>query len=258
MKCKTPPRVPSGVGQGSERNLKLPYNIITHLKGKCNMKETTKMSRATGYLEKIFRELNKDSFGGVLEEPIITIQSTPRAYGHVSLHKTWKRKDDWRHELNISADWLTRPIENVVATMIHEMVHLYNIQNDIQDCTRGGSYHNKRFKAEAEKHMLSVERDDTYGWTITKPTDELLEYILSKGWSEIVVGKNPLYGLLGGAGDGGSNPGDPYTPTAKPTATKRKSSYRRYTCPGCGLIARTTKDATLICGTCQIELELND
>ena len=45
------------------------------------MKETVKTSRTAGYLEKIFRALNRDFFGGELEEPIITIQSTPRAYG---------------------------------------------------------------------------------------------------------------------------------------------------------------------------------
>ena len=101
------------------------------------MKETTKTSRTAGYLEKIFRALNNDSFGGELEEPIITIQSTPTAFGHVTVAKTWKRKDDWRHELNIAADWLERPIENVVATMIHEMTHLYNIQHNVQDCSRG-------------------------------------------------------------------------------------------------------------------------
>lgn len=131
------------------------------------MKETTRTSRTAGYLEKIFRALNNDSFGGELEEPIITIQSTPTAYGHITVAKTWKRKDDWRHELNISADWLERPIENVVATMIHEMTHLYNIQHNVQDCSRGGTYHNKKFKEEAEKHMIHIEKDEKYGWTRT-------------------------------------------------------------------------------------------
>ena len=151
------------------------------------MKETTKTSRTAGYLEKIFRALNNDSFGGELEEPIITIQSTPTAFGHVTVAKTWKRKDDWRHELNIAADWLERPIENVVATMIHEMTHLYNIQHNVQDCSRGGTYHNKKFKEEAEKHMIKIDHSDKYGWTITSPTDELLEYIMDKGWGEATV-----------------------------------------------------------------------
>ena len=82
------------------------------------MKETVKTSRTAGYLEKIFRALNVKYFNGELEEPIITIQSTPRAYGHVTVAKAWQRGDTTRHELNIGAGTLARPIENVVATTL--------------------------------------------------------------------------------------------------------------------------------------------
>ena len=82
------------------------------------MKDTIKTSRTAGYLEKIFRAVNADWFGGELEEPIITIQSTPRAYGHVTVSKVWKRKGEQWHELNIGAETLQRPIEEVVATIV--------------------------------------------------------------------------------------------------------------------------------------------
>lgn len=219
------------------------------------MKETTRTSRTAGYLEKIFRALNNDSFGGVIEEPIISIMSTPGAYGHVTVGKVWKRKDEERHELNIAADWLQRPIENVVATMIHEMVHLYNIQMGVQDCSRGGSYHNKKFRDEAEKHMLRIEKDEKYGWTITHPTDELLEYILDKGWGDIDMGRG--FGWLGGStGDGNKGTGASGKPDGSTDTGKPKGNSRRYVCPGCGLIARTTKDAKLHCGSCNLEMEL--
>lgn len=91
------------------------------------MKETVKISRAVGYLEKMYRQLNIDKFNGELETPIITIQSTPRSYGHVTCGKVWKRKDDSAYELNIGAGTLDRPIENVVSTLLHEMVHIYNL-----------------------------------------------------------------------------------------------------------------------------------
>lgn len=218
------------------------------------MKQTVKTSRTAGYLEKIFRALNNDSFGGEVEEPIITIQSTPGAYGHVTVSKVWKSKESERYELNISADWLQRPIENVVATMIHEMVHLVNMQRGIQDCSRGGSYHNKKFKEEAEKHMLQIEKDERYGWTVTKPTDELLEYIIDKGWGDIDMGKNPLWGLLGTA-SGGSDNGKPVKPNDnKP---KVKKSWK-HICPLCGNIARTTKEMKLICGACNVEMKVED
>ena len=57
------------------------------------MKQTIKTSRTAGYLEKIFRALNEHYFSGVIEEPVITIQSTPRAYGHVTVAKAWQRAD---------------------------------------------------------------------------------------------------------------------------------------------------------------------
>lgn len=146
------------------------------------MKETVKTSRTAGYLEKIFRALNAKYFNGELEEPIITIQSTPRAYGHVTVAKAWQRGDTTRHELNIGAGTLARPIENVVATTLHECVHLWNLQNGIQDCSRGGQYHNKKFKEAAEARDLKISYDPRIGWSITEPTDALCEFILEQGW----------------------------------------------------------------------------
>ena len=218
------------------------------------MKETVKTSRAAGQLEKMFRALNRDSFGGELEEPIITIQSTPGAFGHVTVCKTWKRKDDWRHELNIAADWLERPIEELTATMIHEMVHLYNIKHNIQDCSRGGSYHNRKFKEEAEKHMISIEKHEKYGWTITKPTEALVEYIISQGWEEIQISRFPLAGLRGPAGDK-TKGGETQTPEGE---EKPKKTSWKHVCPKCKAIARTTKEFPLICGICKEEMVIED
>lgn len=218
------------------------------------MKETVKTSRTAGYLEKIFRALNADSFGGELEEPIITIQSTPGAYGHITVSKVWKRKDDMRHELNISADYLQRPIEEVVATMIHEMVHLYNEQHEIQDCSRGGTYHNRKFKEEAEKHMLSIEKDERYGWTITKVTDELLQYVMDKDWGDIDMGKGHGFFFRGGADPKTGN--GTHIPVEVDKPKPKGSNSRKHTCPCCGAIARTTKDIKLMCVACMEVMEV--
>lgn len=88
------------------------------------MKETVKTSRTAGYLEKIFRALNAKYFDNELEEPVITIQSTPKAYAHVTIGKAWQRGDTTRRELNIGAGTLDRSIFEIVASELHEcMVH---------------------------------------------------------------------------------------------------------------------------------------
>lgn len=213
------------------------------------MKETVKTSRTAGYLEKIFRALNADWFGGELEEPIITIQSTPRAYGHVTVAKTWKRKDGFRHELNIGAETLNRPIENVVATILHEMVHLWNLAHGVQDCSRGNTYHNKKFRDEAERRGLVISHHEKYGWTITEPSNALLDYILEQGWSEIGMnrgrGWTPPPSTGGKAGNGGQGvPGVPGTQTKKPSST------RKLQCPCCGNSVRATKAVRIMCMDC--------
>ena len=212
------------------------------------MKETIKTSRTAGYLEKIFRALNNDWFGGELEEPIITIQSTPRAYGHVTVSKIWKsRGDERRHELNIGAETLERPIENVVATMMHEAVHLYNLAHGVQDCSRGNTYHNKHFRDEAERRGLVIEHHPTYGWTITEPSEELIDYIIKQGWTEIRMNRGGGYTPPASTGGkaGSSGAGDTDTP-----ATPKRSSTRKYVCPCCGNSVRATKAVNLICGDC--------
>lgn len=210
------------------------------------MKETVKTSRTAGYLEKIFRTLNQDWFNGELEEPIITIQSTPRTYGHVTVAKVWQRKGDARHELNIDAGTLERPIENLVATVIHEMVHLYNIAHNVQDCSRSGSYHNRRFKQEAERRGLVIGHDEKYGWTRTEPSDELIEYILANDWTEINMSRFPgvsFTGLGGGSSATGATGGSA-------TPRGRTSSTRKYVCPCCHQSVRATKMVNIICGDC--------
>lgn len=206
------------------------------------MKKTIRTSRSAGYLEKMFRQINADSFGNELEEPIITIMSTPGAYGHMTVGTAWKVRDDRKVEINISSDWLDRPIENVVATLIHEMTHLLNQQRGIQDCSRGGTYHNRKFAEEAERHMIKIGKHDKYGWTVTTPTEALLDYIILQGWEDFQMSRSPEWGRAGASG------GKTGTPGARPKP--KGSNSIKHTCPSCGAIARTTKAIPLICGQC--------
>ena len=143
------------------------------------MKQLTSYNRVAGYLNKLFDLLNQRFFESVLSRPTITIQSTPRAYGHFSMRDdTWVSVTGSSNEINIGAGTLARPIENVCATLLHEMVHYYCHVNGIKDTSRGNTYHNKRFKGIAESHGLKVSHHEKYGWTITEPNDELLTFVL--------------------------------------------------------------------------------
>lgn len=140
------------------------------------MKQTVKTSRAAGQLEKMFRELNRHYYHGELPEPIISLKKTPGAYGHFTCGKVWQAGQERRYEINISTATLARPIEDTAATMLHEMTHLYCMENGIKDTSRNGAYHNKHFKEAAEAHGLHIEQHPKYGWTLTSSTEELLDF----------------------------------------------------------------------------------
>ena len=211
------------------------------------MKQLTSYNRAAGYLNKIFDLLNEEFFENALSRPTITIQSTPKAYGHFSLREdTWVSKLGSTHEINIGAGTLARPIENIVATLLHEMVHYYNYINGIQDCSRGNTYHNKRFKAAAEARGLIVDYSERYGWSHTSPADQLLDFVLENGLTDILISRNEFTGFqITGTG---AHSGAGITPPRK------TSSTRKYICPCCGNSVRATKLVNIACLDCEKQM----
>ena len=212
------------------------------------MKQLTTYNRAAAYLNMIFDLLNARYFEGALSRPIITIQSTPKAYGHYTLYDAWSVDGDkGMREINIGAGTLSRPIENVVATLLHEMVHYHNDQSGVKDCSRGNTYHNRKFKDAAEACDLLVEHHDTYGWSITSPSDALVEFCLENDLREIRLCRNDIViprvsgtGIHAGTfAFGGGN---------------KKSSTRKYVCPCCGMSVRATKAVNIACLDCNEQL----
>lgn len=211
-------------------------------------------------LENLFQKFNEKYYAGKLEKPIITVSpdTTIGAYGWCTGWKAWTnkeqklvtdistmtkeelealKKDDGFYEINICAEYLSRPFEQIAETLLHEMVHLFNLQNKIQDTSRNGTYHNKKFKAAAEAHGLKVEQDSKYGWNRTELNDEARNYI-----EAMQDKKFQLYRK--------------FIPKLK--ASKTKQSSRKYVCPCCGLIIRATKEVDVICAECNEHFEEAD
>lgn len=149
-------------------------------------------------------------------------------------------------ELNISANYLTRGIEEIVTTLIHECSHIYNMEHDIKDTSNGYVYHNKKFKQTAEElGRIKVSRHERYGWTISEPTEETLDFCVKNGLEDIQIGRQANFSY--GGFTGGTN-GNGATPIVPPT--RKKSSTRKYICPCCGISFRATKDISVLCMDC--------
>ena len=98
------------------------------------------LSKYSALFEKAFQVFNAVYFDDELPDVVITIQSRPKAFGYITVNKVWADETEYYHEINISAEYLNRPIENTLATLQHELIHLYCMENDIADTSNGGRY----------------------------------------------------------------------------------------------------------------------
>ena len=191
-------------------------------------------------LERAFKVLNVVYFDGELPEPVITIMSSPRTNGHFTVGRVWSEAEEQKHEINISAEHLDRPIEKIMATLQHECVHYYCSLHNIKDTSQGGRYHNKNFKREAEQRGLIISQEQYIGWSRTEPSKAFVEILRQYNIAKPVdINRAGTVMLpVGGAGNNGLG-----------TAGK-KTSTRKYICPNCGNSFRATKDINVMCIDC--------
>lgn len=188
-------------------------------------------------LENLFSKFNARFFADKLEKPVITVSPdhTRGAYGWCTGWKAWKAGEDEGHyEINLCAEYLNRPFEETCGTLLHEMVHLQNLQDGVQDTSRSGLYHNKKFRETAEAHGLTVEKGEKYGWHKTTLNPEALEFVQSLGKSGFSLVRPRITGLKG---------------------SSKKNTSRKYVCPCCGAIIRATKEVHVICADCDCEFQ---
>lgn len=191
-------------------------------------------------LHKAYDLFNTVFYDNKLPEVAIVVQTKGKAnaYGWFTTKEVWvdKEQDIKRYEITITAEHVNRPYVEVLRTLHHEMIHLYCAINDIQDTSRGGTYHNKRFKEESEKHGFFYPEgsyDKKCGWSFSELKPETIAIIESWGIDPNAFRLARLE--FGGVG----------------ATEKKKSNIIKWTCP-CGTIIRSSKPeinvACLDCG----------
>ena len=191
------------------------------------------------YLSKMYDFFNEKLFGGELIKPVITISPDEKnkAYGWITRDKLWKEneKDEGMYEINLSAQFLNRPISEIASTLIHEMSHQFARVNNFKDTARSGSFHNKLFKEIAEDHGLKVEYVHGRGWTATtlsEGTAKLLSGFVEKHPQTLIYREMPIK-----------------------VKRVRDVSIRKYVCPDCEISVRATKAVNVVCGDCNKQMQ---
>lgn len=88
-------------------------------------------------------------------------------HGHF-FPNSWTTSDgETVHEIVLSGESLERGAVPTLGTLLHELAHAYNHENEIKDVSDGGRYHNKDFRNTAERMGLSIEKADRIGFSVT-------------------------------------------------------------------------------------------
>jgi len=201
------------------------------------------MIKTISELHKVAHFLNTELFEGKLKDYVILVvpQKKEGVLGTCSRHPIWQNREEVnigrKYEITLSGERLNRTTEEIVGTLLHEMVHLYCQMNHIKDVS-GFAWHNDNFKDQAFKHGLTVEKAKGIGWSVTKLKPETVELL-----KRIEVDSSAF--------DYWRNP----TVIEK---TGPNILWYKYTCPKCGLNFSLPKKVDVVCESCNEKLAVGD
>ena len=185
-----------------------------------------------------FDEMNKIFYDNELPEPIIVIQKGRKtALGTCSVKKIWAPVDEEEvneeeklYEITLVANNLNRPINEIVVTLAHEMVHYFNLFKGVKGAKN--KKHTEAFKREAERIGLVCTEEEKMGWGITEASDEFEEMINTQIKPNAEAFKYFLY-----------------IPTKEKKKTE-KPPIKKYRCPKCGSEIKGKEGLDITCNDC--------
>src|SRR6266568_3258693 len=190
---------------------------------------------------------NRELFSNGLPPCLITMQRHKGAFGYFSGERFAKTSDpkEVTDELALNpTHFATRKPHEVLSTLAHEMVHLWQHHYGKPPRKR---YHDKQWAAKMHEIGLIPT---TSGEPGGKETGQKMTHLIeANGRFARAVGK-----LLA------EQPAILYADRSENSAARKKkaASKTKYTCPGCGLNAWAKPDAPLVCGSCQKPMEAED
>ena len=211
----------------------------------------TNIEIMTSELHKAFKIINKDFFENKLPLPAITIQSSGKrslSMGWCTTKQVWHDKEGQvkLYEINLSAEYINISFIETMDTLMHEMVHLYNLVHTVRDVSRGGTYHNKKFLERGLKSGFiypDEKPDPKYGYSNIRLAPQTIAIL-----NELPVNKDVFSIARKRPSEMIS---EEYNNSSSDNEKNEKAKSFRWICPSCDLIVRSSKpDINIVCGDC--------
>lgn len=200
---------------------------------------------AINEIKNIIVKLNKEFFNSELPEIPVFLTPNLRKISCFSSNTitVYNRRESVNGHINLSDYILSLPIEDVCTELLHDMIHQYCYIHNIKDLSRGGQYHNKKFRIIAEQHGLIVGYNKKNGWEMTSASQELIDFVAKN------FDRNYSLNIFRYVDNKVCSRND-----NKNTVYIPGNNSVRYICPKCGSIARKTDRRRIGCWECGIEM----
>jgi predicted SprT family Zn-dependent metalloprotease len=189
---------------------------------------------------------NRELFEGTLPPCLITMQRHKGAFGFFSggRFQNTVNREEVTDEIALNpAHFATRTPEQVLSTLAHEMVHLW--QHHFGEPPRK-SYHDKQWAAKMNEIGLIPSATGEEGG---KETGQKMGHLIAEAGNF----KRACQSLLA------SHPAILYSDRDRDDAGKARkkklASKTKYTCSSCRLNAWAKPEAPLVCGACQTPMQ---
>lgn len=188
-----------------------------------------------------FDYFNDKLFGGELPRCLLNFSRGVRCYGFFA-PKRWRRGEDVTHEISLNPDVVERPLRATLATLVHEMAHLW--QEVYGEPSRNG-YHNAEWGRKMDEIGLCPSSTGQPGGKRTGQA--VSHYIVYGGPYDLAFADLPEEVAL------------PWSSVPMIRDEKAKKSNKvKYTCPGCEANAWGKAGLHIRCGDCDEPLQPPD
>lgn len=109
-------------------------------------------------LDRAYKVLNKGLFGGKLPNTKFRVDASSKS--------AFRYRGQQSEDIVVGAGFATIEKNNVLDGLLHVMVHIYNYNKGVEDCTTN-QYHKKAFAERALTAGLSVIKSPSRGWGVT-------------------------------------------------------------------------------------------
>lgn len=194
-----------------------------------------------------YDHFNKSLFDGALPPCLITLQRSKKSYGYFRGKRFASAEGQLADEIALNpAHFKSRAMDEVLATLVHEMVHLW--QHHFGAPGRG-RYHNREWAEKMKAVGLQPTADGAEGGAETgeamshliisggafeKAAAKLLAKSFSLSWTDYIEAT-----VFNEAAGGGKREAE--TPS-------KAGKWFKFECPVCKQSARAKYEAALVCG----------